>query len=125
MPSAKEKLGRQGEVEYELRRKLIGIRDVGEDGVEVDSKILQESETRVYNDEGEKVTLKGNVVIAAEGPSSTVKDLVCPEVQKTYAEYVAWRGPVLESEASNMLKRIFVDKFTFFHDFWRGIQFLA
>lgn len=64
-------------------------------------------------------------MIAADGPSSTIRRLVCPEVERRYAGYVAWRGTVPEENASESLKRTCVDKFIFFHYFEMGIQILA
>jgi hypothetical protein len=72
---------------------------------------------------GEKGEDEADMVIAADGPSSTIRGLVCPEVERRYVGYVAWRGTLLESEATEELKDTFVDNFTFFHG--PGIQILA
>lgn len=62
-------------------------------------------------------------VIGADGPSSTVRRILQPEVQRTYAGYCALRGTVPENEASPAAKEAFSERFTFFHD--TGIQILA
>jgi 2-polyprenyl-6-methoxyphenol hydroxylase-like FAD-dependent oxidoreductase len=41
--------------------------------------------------------IEANIVIGADGASSTVRRLLLPEVDRTYAGYVAWRGTVKES----------------------------
>jgi 2-polyprenyl-6-methoxyphenol hydroxylase-like FAD-dependent oxidoreductase len=44
-----------------------------------------------------KNSLEADIVIGADGASSTVRTLLLPEVERTYAGYVAWRGTVKES----------------------------
>lgn len=114
-----------GEARYEVGRKVVGVRDLGMEGVEVECEVVKENETGGEKHKGEKIAVRGDMVIAADGPSSTIRRFVCPEVERRYAGYVAWRGTVPENEASEALKRTFVDRFTFFHDFERGIQILA
>lgn len=38
-----------------------------------------------------------------------------PGVERKYAGYVAWRGTLLESKATQERKEIFANSFTFFH----------
>ncbi|KAE9365687.1 FAD/NAD(P)-binding domain-containing protein [Stipitochalara longipes BDJ] len=64
-----------------------------------------------------------DMVLAADGPSSTIRKLLMPEVERKYAGYVAWRGTLLESKATQELKEMFVHNFTFFHG--PGIQIVA
>ena len=112
----------EGEGEYKVGHKVVGVKDLGKGrGVEVECEMLAGDEV----EGGERVKFEGDLVIAADGPSSTVRGIVCPDVERKYAGYVAWRGTVPEKEASEDLKRTFVDRFTFFHDFERGIQILA
>jgi len=77
------------------------------------------------NKEGETRKEEADLVIGADGPSSTIRSILLTKVQREYAGYVAWRGTVLESAASESLKETFLDHFTFFHDHTRGIQILA
>ncbi|KAF8855488.1 hypothetical protein BDZ45DRAFT_793273 [Acephala macrosclerotiorum] len=113
IPEMKEGEG-EGEGIYFYARKVTGVKDLGGE-VEVefedaDADDLPGSE-------------KAGLVIAADGPSSSVRKLLLPDVERTYAGYVAWRGTMLESEASELLKRTFAEKFTFFHG--PGIQILS
>lgn len=75
------------------------------------------------NAEGEEETLQTDLVIAADGPSSSVRQIFCPEVERTYAGYCAWRGTVPESELSAFAYDTLVERFTFFHD--EGTQVLC
>ncbi|KAF2874000.1 hypothetical protein BDV95DRAFT_487603 [Massariosphaeria phaeospora] len=72
---------------------------------------------------GETFTTTADLVIAADGPSSTVRSLYFPDVQRTYAGYVAWRGTVPETQISASATQAFAEKFIFFHT--TGIQILA
>jgi 2-polyprenyl-6-methoxyphenol hydroxylase-like FAD-dependent oxidoreductase len=72
---------------------------------------------------GNTVTFDADMLIGADGPSSTVRKLIDPSVQRTYAGYVAWRGTVPESKVSAAAREVFVEKFTFFHT--DGVQILA
>jgi len=117
----------EGIARYEVGRKVVGVSDVGEDRVEVEYEVVISDRENAgdESDDLQTATLRADLVIAADGPSSTIRKIVCPDVARTYAGYVAWRGTVPENEASETMKRTFVDKFTFFHDFENGIQILA
>lgn len=116
----------EGQGRYEVGRKVVGLRDLGGNGVEVECEVIVQDESAKGDKlKGERVKFQADLVIAADGPSSTVRKILCPEVERKYAGYVAWRGTVPENEASENLKKTFVERFTFFHDFDRGIQILA
>ena len=52
------------------------------------------------NRHGGQESTQANLVIAADGPSSYIRRLLLPEVQRTYTGFVAWRGTVSEKDAS-------------------------
>lgn len=72
---------------------------------------------------GQTFSTSADLVIAADGPSSTVRSLYFPEVQRKYAGYVAWRGTVREASISDSAADVFSEKFAFYHT--EGIQILA
>ncbi len=109
--SAKRNTYGEGRAEYLYGRKALEIRDVDEE-VEI-----------VFESEDGKKSERAEMVIAADGPSSTIRKLLLPDVERTYAGYVAWRGTVPEGEASQRLEDTFVDKFTFYHG--PGTQILS
>jgi 2-polyprenyl-6-methoxyphenol hydroxylase-like FAD-dependent oxidoreductase len=78
--------------------------------------------TWTSKDHGEQ-TSEADLVIAADGASSTIRRLVKPEVERKYVGYVAWRGTVPENELSDMAKDVFMEKFPFYHS--TGIQVLG
>src|SRR6202011_6261556 len=55
----------------------------------------------------------GDLLIAADGPSSTARKNVLPEVAPAYAGYVAWRGLVPELELPEAAAHKLRDRFTF------------
>ena len=72
---------------------------------------------------GETFTTEADLVIAADGPSSSVRAMYFPDVKRQYAGYVAWRGTVPEDKVSKAAADVFVEKFSFFHT--DGTQILA
>ncbi|EDU43245.1 UbiH 2-polyprenyl-6-methoxyphenol hydroxylase [Pyrenophora tritici-repentis] len=75
----------------------------------------------VQHKSGETSTIEADLVIAADGPSSKMREEYFPHVKRTYAGYVAWRGTVSETAVSQT--DVFIEKFTFFHT--DGHQILA
>lgn len=69
----------------------------------------------IKHSSGKTWTTEADLVIAADGPSSTVRARYHPEVKRTYAGYVAWRGTVPEDEVSEEAKKVLVERITFFH----------
>ncbi|CZT44924.1 uncharacterized protein RSE6_05177 [Rhynchosporium secalis] len=103
----------EGEAKYLYARKVVGVKDFGE-GIEV--------EYEVNGSDGKQKEV-ADLVLAPDGPSSTIRKLLLPDVEREYAGYVAWRGTVPENEASGLMKETSVDNFTFFHA--PGCQILA
>ena len=97
-----EPLETDGHGTYGYGRMVNNVEDLGEQvGIQ-------------YEDNRGKVhTTTADVVIGADGPSSTLRNILLPHVERTYAGYVAWRGTVPEHEASPAAKETFVEKFTF------------
>jgi 2-polyprenyl-6-methoxyphenol hydroxylase-like FAD-dependent oxidoreductase len=78
--------------------------------------------TWTHKDHGEQ-TSEADLVIAADGASSTIRRLIQPTVERKYVGYVAWRGTVPENELSDSAKDVFVERFPFYHS--TGIQVLG
>lgn len=72
---------------------------------------------------GETGSILADVIIGADGPGSTIRSKLCPNVQRTYAGYCALRGTVVEKSASLEALEAFQERFAFFHA--PGIQILA
>lgn len=67
-----------------------------------------------HKDDGEQTAI-ADLVLAADGASSTIRKLLVPEVERKYVGYVAWRGTVPETELSPRAREVLIDKFTFYH----------
>ena len=98
----------EGKELYEYGCTVTGLKDV-EDGVEV------EYEEKTEDEKTELRRETADMLIACDGGSSTVRKILLPDVQRTYAGYVAWRGTVLESELSDKAAKTLAEKFTFYH----------
>lgn len=51
--------------------------------------------------------LSCDLVVAADGPNSTIRQKYLPNVQRSFSGYVAWRGVVPESKISQESRRVF------------------
>ncbi|KAK0335688.1 hypothetical protein LTR02_007115 [Friedmanniomyces endolithicus] len=60
-------------------------------------------------------TIQADILIAADGPSSTIRAILEPQVQRTYAGYCVIRGTVPEPEGSPAALAVFRERFCFFH----------
>lgn len=96
----------EGEARYEVDRIVTGVQE-GEDG-------KLEVEYHTHADKANVQTATADLVIAADGAGSTIRDQF-RKVERQYAGYVAWRGTVPEAEVSGDVADAFVEKFTFYH----------
>jgi 2-polyprenyl-6-methoxyphenol hydroxylase-like FAD-dependent oxidoreductase len=78
--------------------------------------------TWTQKDLGEQ-TASADLVIAADGASSTLRRLLNPDSTRSYAGYVAWRGTVPETSLSASAQEVFYEKFAFYHN--TGTQLLG
>lgn len=102
-----------GEASYKTGCIVKTIKDTGKDAVDLS-----------YTDlDGTEHTARATLVIAADGPSSTIRSIFAPNVSRKYVGYVAWRGTVPETQISDAARETFVEKFTFFHA--QRLQILA
>jgi 2-polyprenyl-6-methoxyphenol hydroxylase-like FAD-dependent oxidoreductase len=85
--------------------------------------LLDPVEITVQRSSGEVFSVHADMVIAADGPSSTIRSLYFPDVKRKYVGYVAWRGTVPESAISESSAAAFAEKFAFYHT--TGTQLLA
>jgi 2-polyprenyl-6-methoxyphenol hydroxylase-like FAD-dependent oxidoreductase len=100
-----------GKGEYEYGCTVTALQEV-EEGIKIE----------FHSKDGESSEI-ADLVIAADGPSSTIRKLLAPDVVRKYVGYVAWRGTIPESEASELIKETFAENFTFYHG--PGIQILT
>lgn len=82
------------EVQYETGKK---VHDVHYNGESV-SVVYSDVETGISD------TLKADLVIAADGANSAVRETVLPSLRPKYAGYVTWRGTVPENAISEKSK---------------------
>ena len=57
-------------------------------------------------------TIDADLVIVADGASSTIRPLLLPDVHRSYSGYIAWRGYVDESRLSKETMEILGPKFS-------------
>ena len=101
----------QGEVQHLHGHKVTGIEERGE-------KVVLSFTNR--DGEGQ---MEADFVVGADGPNSTVRDMLQAGIKRTYVGYVALRGTVPEDRVTPKTRETFSERFTFFHT--RGIQILT
>lgn len=97
--------------------------DYGHQVTNIDFKNAEALSISAKTSTDHDVTIDADLLIGADGPSSTIRKYVDPGVQRKYAGYVAWRGTVPETQVSDSATEVFVEKFPFFHS--EGTQILA
>ena len=79
-----------------------------------DFRHFEQNESSVVSTFGSGTQDSADVLIGADGFRSSVRTLLLPDVQSTYAGYVAWRGVVPEAEIASDVLHVFDNHFTFF-----------
>ncbi|KAK5741306.1 hypothetical protein LTR17_004012 [Elasticomyces elasticus] len=105
-----------GTINYVYGATVTGIEDKG-DYVAVSYKQKREDGTE------ELCAINAEILVAADGPSSTIRGILEPQVKRTYAGYCVIRGTVPEVEGSEAALEVFRERFCFFHA--PGIQNLT
>ncbi|KAI0904093.1 hypothetical protein F4823DRAFT_616200 [Ustulina deusta] len=72
---------------------------------------------------GEEGSVHADIVVGADGPNSTIRKVVQPNVERKYAGYCALRGTLPEEAASEETRKTCCERFTFFH--CPGVQILT
>jgi len=80
---------------------------MGEEVVEV----TPETATATFEDGSERTA---DVLVSAEGGQSSTRKQLFPDVTPAFADYVAWRGVIPESELSSSVRDEFDDRFVFY-----------
>ena len=111
-----EKRPTDGEISY---RYGCTVTDLADEGSKIHVKFKK---TLPDGSEAEE-SVVADIVIAADGPSSTIRGLLEPQIERKYAGYAVIRGTVPELQASKDALDVFRERFCFFHG--RGIQNLT
>lgn len=94
---------RDGEVKYEHGIMVTGL--------QCNDEVVTVSFEEINGQTG---NLQADLVIAADGPSSTIRKMLSPGARRKYVGYVAWRGTVLERNVSDSAKKVFNQNLTYF-----------
>jgi 2-polyprenyl-6-methoxyphenol hydroxylase-like FAD-dependent oxidoreductase len=111
----------EGTVSYEYGCKVMDVHAPEGNSTELD---MSNPVRITYQDRNNnELVADADLLIAADGPSSAIRAKYNPEIKRTYAGYVAWRGTVPEDRVSQAAKDVFVEKFPFYHT--EHVQILA
>jgi hypothetical protein len=104
-PTPPSLVGTDGPAVYERHREVISMDHVLD--TEADEQSSQLALKVRARDTGETYTTRADLVIAADGPNSSIRAKYLPGVSRNYAGYIAWRGTVPETEVSDASREIF------------------
>ncbi|KAF2106038.1 hypothetical protein BDV96DRAFT_607696 [Lophiotrema nucula] len=99
-PKAEE---RDGNAVFRNGAKVTDVRDFG-NSVQVDVE-----DATSHNIQ----TVSGDLVIVADGSTSTLRKILLPDVKRQYAGYVSWRGTVQEAAVDKQASQTYAEKFAF------------
>lgn len=105
-----------GKIEY---RSGCSVTSLDDEGSKVRVHFKQHHDDGVETQE----SIRADIVVAADGPSSTIRALFEPSIERKYAGYCVIRGTVPEPEGSPEALEVFRERFCFFHA--PGIQNLT
>lgn len=105
-----------GKVTYWYGCTVTSIEDLGSK-VKINYKKKQDDGSEVQN------SITADLLVAADGPSSTIRSFFEPQIERKYAGYCVIRGTVPETEATQAARDVFCERFCFFHA--PGIQNLT
>ena len=111
-----EERSTDGEISYKYG---CTVRDLVDEGSQIRVAYKKALDDGTESEE----TMMADLVIAADGPSSTIRGQLEPSVERKYAGYAVIRGTVPEPEASQGALDVFRERFCFFHG--PGIQNLT
>ncbi|CAK4031974.1 FAD NAD(P)-binding domain-containing [Lecanosticta acicola] len=111
-----EQRATDGQVNYRYGCTVTALSDEG-DSV----RIKFQRKTEAGSEVEDELTTK--FLIAADGPSSTIRKILEPQIERQYAGYCVIRGTLPETEASQSALEVFRERFCFFHA--PGIQNLT
>ena len=95
---------------YSTLRRHIPIENYHQDKKLIDIQQNEEQVTAIFAD-GTKAI--GDLLIGADGASSTVRQKLLPNRNPNYAGYIAYRGLIDESELDAQTAEIFTERFVF------------
>lgn len=97
---------REGRASYSLGKTVVGLQKNGDEKGDV---VVESKDTQT----GEGESREADLVVAADGPSSTVRQLFEPDAKRRYAGYCGWRGTLSEEEVSKETWKFLGDVVTF------------
>ncbi|RCI07622.1 hypothetical protein L249_1676 [Ophiocordyceps polyrhachis-furcata BCC 54312] len=101
-PSPPPEESTDGAVTYESRREVLCLRSMR------DTVNERQMQLQVRNvDTGSVFCTEMDLVVAADGPNSTIRAKYLPRVHRRYVGYIAWRGTVLERDISPPTRQLF------------------
>jgi 2-polyprenyl-6-methoxyphenol hydroxylase-like FAD-dependent oxidoreductase len=89
-----------GPTKFEFRQRVLDVNE------EYDAILVTYHDTT----SGTVSTVRAHLVVAADGSNSIVRAQVLPQVEPTFAGYVAWRGYISESAVPEAMRGVFENK---------------
>lgn len=101
-PCPPRTLASDGLATYKVNQKVVGIRHADTGSHQIEITVEDRVSKRLHQ-------IEADFLVGADGPSSVLRSMYMPEVERQYVGYIIWRGLIPETAVSPKTRALFHD----------------